>query len=352
MKPNALFHSLTAAVLAVSCLTSAPVLSLAADSDGEMRRYEFQSAHMGTRFAITVFSESKKAAEDAADAAFRRINSLEDLMSDYQADSELNLLSKEQPGKAVPVSSDLFEVLSRARKVSELSQGAFDPTIGPYVRLWRFARKRHELPSPMEIATARDAVGWAKLTLNQSRQTATLRAPNMRLDLGGIAKGYAADAALQILRSKGLNRALVAASGDIAIGDPPPGQRGWKIGISGVGLDAATNSPALAKLVLRNAGISTSGDTEQHIEIEGTRYSHIVSPRTGLGLTDRIQATVIAKDATTSDPLATAVCVMGVVKGLAMVENMEDVVALVVIEEDGRMLPIPSRGFDRIPVVE
>ena len=139
----------------------------------------------------------------------------------------------------------------------------------------------------------------------------------MRLDLGSIGKGYAADQALQILKGRGIDRALVAASGDIAIGNPPPGQRGWKIGIAAFG--GATNSPART-LLLHNAGISTSGDTEQFIEINGVRYSHIVDPATGLGLTSRIQATIIGPDATTTDSLDTTVSLLGVKRGLALVD--------------------------------
>ena len=177
---------------------------------------------------------------------------------------------------------------SAPNRTSRLSDGAFDVTVGPYVRLWRFARKRKVLPTPAEIAAARAAVGWQKLRLDARTRTVTLLVPNMRLDLGSIGKGYAADQAMQILKGRGIDRALVAASGDIAVGNPPPGQRGWKIGIALLG--SATNSAPLTVL-LHNAGISTSGDTEQFIEINGVHYSHIVNPATGLGLTNRIQAT-------------------------------------------------------------
>ena len=165
----------------------------------------------------------------------------------------------------------------------KLSDGAFDVTVGPYVRLWRFARKRKVLPTPAEIATARAAVGWQKLRLDPRARTVTLLVPNMRLDLGSIGKGYAADQALQILKGRGIDRALVAASGDIAVGNPPPGQRGWKVGIAR--LWWRHQRAPLAPLLLHNAGISTSGDTEQFIEINGVHYSHIVNPATGLGLT-------------------------------------------------------------------
>ncbi|MCX6928058.1 MAG: FAD:protein FMN transferase, partial [Verrucomicrobia bacterium] len=195
-------------------------------------------------------------------------------------------------------------------------------------------------------ASARAAVGWEKLRLDARARTVTLLVPNMRLDLGSIGKGYAADQALQILKGRGIDRALVAASGDIAIGNPPPGQRGWKVGIAAY--SGATNNVPRA-LLLHNAGISTSGDTEQFIEINGIRYSHIVDPATGLGLTRRIQATVLGPDATTTDSLDTTVSLLGVQRGLALINSWAHTSALIVTKEDGRTQTYASRGFRRIP---
>ncbi len=301
---------------------------------------------MGTLFSITVYGPDKAQAESAAAVAFRRIDGLEDIMSDYQADSELMRLCAQPFGKPVPVSADLFDVLEQAQKFSELSGGAFDVTVGPYVRLWRFARKRQVLPSAAEITAARASVGWQKLRLDRRARTVTLLAPDMRLDLGGIAKGYAADAALEVLKGRGLDRALVAASGDIAVGNSPPGQRGWKVGITAI--DARTNE-ITRTVVLRNAGISTSGDTEQHVDIGGVRYSHILDPATGLGLTNRIQATVIAPRATTTDAMATAVCVLGPGRGLAVIEALPGAAALILTKDDGQTNRFTSRRFKNIP---
>jgi FAD:protein FMN transferase len=316
-----------------------------AASQPTLNRYEFQHPAMGTLFTITLFAPEEKAAASAADSAFRRIDALEDIMSDYQADSELMRLCEQPPGKPVPVSADLFDVLQRAQKISEASGGAFDVTVGPYVRLWRFARKRKELSSQAEMASAASAVGYKKLKLDPRLWTVTLLVPHMRLDVGGIAKGYAADQALALLKSRGITRALVAASGDISLGDPPPGQSAWKIGISG--LNGGTNS-ASPKLLLHNCGISTSGDTEQAIEISGVRYSHILNPATGLGLTNRIQATVVAPDATATDALATTVCVLGPKHGLALVESMPHAATFIVTKEGNHMLKIESRRFRSI----
>ena len=266
-----------------ACHTSAP-------TEPVLHRYDFKHPAMGTLFAISLFAVDQDQAEAAADAAFKRVDALEDVMSDYQADSELMRLCDQPFGHPVPISADLFDVLWQAQDMSRRSDGAFDVTIGPCVRLWRFSRKRKTLPTPAEIETARAAVGWRKLRLDRSARTATLLTPNMRLDLGSIGKGYSADQALKVLQQRGITRAFVAGSGDIAVGDPPPHEQGWNVGISSI--DSETND-AVRAIRLHNCGISTSGDTQQFVEISGVRYSHIVDPITGLGLTNRIQATII-----------------------------------------------------------
>jgi thiamine biosynthesis lipoprotein len=307
---------------------------------------------MGTLFHISLYTTNSTSGRAAAQAAFRRIADLDNIMSDYQADSELMRLCDQPFGKPVPVSSDLFAVIQKAQRFSELSYGAFDVTVGPYVRLWRFARKRKVLPTPSELAAARVAVGWKKLRLNAPHHTITLLAPNMRLDLGGIAKGYAADQALALLRSKGITRALVAASGDIALGDPPPGQPGWKIGTSDIDATLSEASPSTPdtrhSLLLQNAGISTSGDTEQFIEIGGVRYSHILDPTTGLGLTNRIQVTIVAPKATTTDGLATAVSILGVERGLKLVNSLPHVGAFILTKSDDSAHSYESPYFRRL----
>lgn len=309
-----------------------------------LQRFTFTSPHMGTLFSITLFTTNGTAAKAAADAAFHRVAALDEIMSDYRADSELMQLCDQPFRKPVPISKDLFDVLTRSQEISKLTDGAFDVTIGPCVRLWRFSRKRKTLPTTQELAAARAAVGWKNLRLDPRARTATLVLPNMRLDLGGIGKGFAADEALKILKGRGIDRAIVAASGDIAIGDSPPGEPGWKVGISGI--DVETNDTAHALLV-HNCGISTSGDTEQFVEINSIRYSHIVDPATCLGLTNRIQDTIIAPNATTTDGLDTALSVMDVQRGLALVDSLPGAAALFLKKEHGQTQSFPSRQFKK-----
>ena len=336
--PRSRFFSQASVALAITLFSSCGNCSAQS-----LQRFEFSSAHMGTRFFITLFAPEQKLADAAAEAAFQRVAKLDDTMSDYKADSELVRLSESAPGQPVRASEDLFDILEQSQKFSKLSDGAFDITVGPLVRLWRFSRKRKTLPPKADVQAALKSVGYKNLRLDRKARTATLLVPGMRLDLGGIAKGYAADQALAVLKSKGLTRALVAASGDIAVGDPPPGQRGWRVEIEP--LDASHSRPML---LLHNMGISTSGDIEQSIEIDGTRYSHIVSPTTGLGLTNRIQVTMLAPNATTTDALATGVSVLGPLRGMALVDSLPKTAALIFTKSGEQKQMLISKRFKKV----
>lgn len=301
---------------------------------------------MGTMFRIALYAADQQLASQASEAAFRRIAALEDITSDYMADSEIKQLCAHPPGQPVPVSRDLFRVLSEANKISRLSDGVFDVTAGHYTWHWRFARKRGRLPSAEALAAAREVTGWHYLHLEEEAQTVTIEKKGMRLDLGGIAKGYAADQALRVLQEHGITRALVAASGDIVVGDPPPGKNGWRIQVAALGGQQSLT------LSLATAAVSTSGDTEQFIEIDGVRYSHIVSPITGLGLTNRVQATVVAPNGTTSDPLGTTCCILGPERALDLVEGLDGVELLLSTVSASATNLIRSAGFGQLVLPE
>ena len=311
-----------------------------------LQRFEFQQPHMGTLFTLTLYAPDAARARAASEAAFARIAALDRMMTDYDPARELMQLCQKPLGQPVRVSDDLFEVLQKSQRLAELTDGAFDVTLGPVVRLWRRARRTETLPDPDQLARAREAVGYRKLKLDPRNRTVTLAAPNMQLDLGGIAKGYAADQALEVLKGQGLPRALVAASGDIAMGDPAPGKRAWTIGVGA--LDGVQRAEA-TKVLLSHAAVSTSGDTEQFVEIEGRRYSHIIDPRTGLGLTERLQVSVVSKRATDTDSFATAVSVLGVERGLALVESQPGLAALILRKNGDKTEVFESRRFKRIP---
>src|SRR5665213_1081062 len=211
----------------------APCRSLtAAPAGGELERFESTQREMGVPFKIILYVRDQTAANRAFQAAFSRVSELNQVLSDYDDQSELSRLTRTAPSpKPVPVSDPLWLVLERSQRLAEQTDGAFDVTVGPYVRLWRRARRSKEMPSTERPAEARAAVGYQFLKLDPEHHTAQLLRPHMRLDLGGIAMGYAVDETLKRLRELGITRALVDASGDIGAGDPPPGKAGWTIAV-------------------------------------------------------------------------------------------------------------------------
>ncbi len=297
------------------------------DSDQEsnrksLYRYKYTQVHMGVQARIVLYAPGRAAAERGAVAAFDRIAALDATMSDYRRDSELMRLAEQGGLGPVPVSADLFHVLRRAGQFARLSGGAFDVTAGPLVQLWRTARNTGTLPAPDSLQTAQSRSGYTLLRLDAEDSTATLASKDMRLDLGGIAKGFAADEALATLRAHGLPHAMIEFGGDIVTGDAPPrehnasdspenNETGWRI-----------TEPLSGRMFhLTNAAISTSGDTVQFVVIDGTRYSHVLDPRTGIPLTNRIAVTVIAPEGILSDGLATMLSVLGPEEGMPLVER-------------------------------
>lgn len=297
--------------LTILSLLLLEILSIPIKAQQEpLKRYEYTQIHMGMQARIVLYAPDLEIAERATIAAFHRFAELEDILSDYRPSSELMRLCQKAGGSPVPISPELFLVLEKAQEVSAKSNGAFDVTVSPLVRLWRKARKTGVLPLQKEIDAAKKLVGWKYLKLDKAHQTAQLLKPKMLLDLGGIAKGYACDEAILALKKNGVTHALVEAGGDIAVSEPPPGQLGWRIEV-----EHPDPKSEFRLLTVSNCGVSTSGDTMQFVDIEGKRYSHIVDPKTGYGLTTHIAVTVIAPRGLLSDALSTTLSVVGAERG-------------------------------------
>jgi thiamine biosynthesis lipoprotein len=284
-----------------ACVPASPAPPPAEPS--RLERHEYRRIEMGVEARIVLYAPGEAAAVSAARAAFERIAELDSVMSDYRSDSELTRLSARAGGPPVRVSEDLFAVLSLAGEMARLSGGAFDVTAGPLVLLWRDARRTGELPDTAELRAALARSGWRNLRLDPARRTARLLVPGMRLDLGGIAKGYAAQAAIETLRRHGVDRALVVMGGDMVASGAPPGQDGWRVRVE-------TAPPEDPPVELADAALSSSGDTEQFVDIGGVRYSHVVDPRTGQALRSHAAATVRAPDGATADALSTLLTVL------------------------------------------
>ncbi len=306
-------------------------------------RFQFAEPHLGTIVEITLYASEETVANDAAKAAFARIKELDQIFSDYKSDSEtMRLCETAGSGQAVKVSPELFYVIRRSLEISEKSNGAFDVTVGPLVQIWRRARKQKILPTDDEIKIAKASVGWKLVKIDEATQSVELKQTGMRLDFGGIAKGFIAQNVSQFLREKGHRQTLVVVAGDIVAGDAPPNTAGWKVGVAP--LDRP-NGAVSRLLLLKNIAISTSGDAFQFAEIKGVRYSHIVDPQTGIGLTQRSSVTVVAEDGTTADALATAICVLGPEQGLKLIEGRDRIEALIVLATDDGPRVVESKSF-------
>jgi thiamine biosynthesis lipoprotein len=301
---------------------------------------------MGTGFRIVIYAPTTQKADAAAQAAWARIDQLNDRLSDYDPHSELSQLCMRTADgpmtAAVPVSDDLWNMLVASIEAARRSESSFDITIGPCVRLWRRSRELHELPTPQRLEEARKSVGWEAIKIFPETHAVQLMKPKMRLDLGGIAKGYTAAEALAVIRRHGLPHAMVGAAGDLSVGDPPPGKQYWRVGVTSLERsDGPTDYVALL-----NASISTAGDTERFVIIDGVRYSHILDPKTGLGLTRRIGCSVLSPDGTTADWLDDAACILGPEKGLALIDSIPGAAGrIVTLDSDAKATVYESKRW-------
>jgi len=290
-----------------------------------LERFQFDEGHMGTLVVIAIYAEDEDAARAAADAGFAEIARLESVMSDYPEsfpDSELLQLAAHAGEGPREVSDDLWPVLVRAKEVHDASGGAFDITAKPFTQLWRISRERMELPPDTAIERHRPLVGMEHLHLDSENQTAHLDTAGGWLDVGGIAKGYIADAALAVVREAGFTIAQVRAGGDMALGDAPPGLPGWPVNVPDFPLD--DDNVGLA-FYHANGGASVSGDAFRVFEIDGVRYSHVVDPRTGLGVTGSRYCCVKGPSAFATDAAATTGCILDEAAFNEAVEALSDI---------------------------
>lgn len=288
---------------------------------------------MGTFARIMVLAPSEIVAENCITAAFEKQQRVNELMSYHIADSELNRVNRDAFQGPVQVSAETFEVLEQAKRFSALSGGAFDVTIGPLDDLWQAAAESNILPTDAQIAAARSKVGYQKLILDPDARTVRFAVEGMKLDLGGIAKGYAIDLSAAALRQGGAVGGMVDIGGDvICFGRPPKGRETWVVGLQDptVAPDDLSTDKLLMTLKVTDAAVTTSGDYRRFVQIQGEKQSHIMDTQTGRGAAKLVSVTIIAPDATSADALATAVSVLGVEKGLALIEQLPDTEAILI----------------------
>lgn len=287
---------------------------------------------MGTMVEITVMPPD----EQAIEAAFEEMKKVDTLMSTYKENSEVSILNREGENH---LSTETLQVIGEAINFSEITGGAFDITCKPLINLWKKAKKEQVIPSPQEIKEALSLVGYEKIKILPEGDVVRFKQKGMQIDLGGIAKGYAVDRAIEALRKNGIRRALVNAGGDLyALGNGPGGEK-WKVGIQ----DPREEDKLLGIIKVKDVGVATSGDYQRYFTIEGKRLSHIVNPKTGQTVQDvPMSVTVIAPHATTTDALATGVFVLGPQKGMELIESLPQVEGMIVSEG---MKRITSKGW-------
>jgi len=280
------------------------------------KKYEFSHQQMGTQIGLIFYAPEDIDAEGVAKSVFQRIDGLNASLSNYIEDSELNNLGKWAPLE-VGVSPELFQILKLSTAYAEKTDGAFDITLGPLIKLWKAALKRGELPKKREITSVMERVGYWNLEF-PTDTTVKLRKAGMQLDLGGIGKGFAADEAIKVLQKNRIHAALVDMGGDITVSGSPPNKEYWVLGFS---YFDEKGEAVLKKIQLRNQAIATSGDLYQYTLIDGKRYSHIIDPKTGRALSNHIQVTTMAPNGAMADAYASALSVLGIRSGKKIVEE-------------------------------
>jgi thiamine biosynthesis lipoprotein len=322
------------------------VMGQSATDAGPDQFFTFERPQMGVPFRLQLSTDQGAShAQSMADQVWKRIEQLNHIFSNYQTDSELSQLGYASgQGNWTRVSPDLWSLIVRSQEFSRRSEGAFDLTAGPLTALWRKCRREGVLPPSKALSQAMSKTGWGGLLSMPEKQSVCLTQPGMRLDPGGIAKGYALDAGIEVLKINGIKHALLSGGGDMrALGGRTTTQA-WQIRLAEFDEDSAQE---VALYPLKDAAVATSGDLFQFVEIDGKRYSHILDPRTGMGLTLRMLVTVVAPDATTADATATTLSVMGPELGrLWLEEQASDCqVRLLWIDEGGDLARWQSSAF-------
>ena len=302
---------------------------------------------MGTFAEVTVYSNDEKTAGKAIEGALDEMGRTDRIMSNYKKDSELSRLNRNAVKAPVPCGAELLDVIEKSQYYSELSDGAFDITISPFVALWGFFDEKGHIPPNKEIDRLLPAVSYKNIVISKSvdpkkPSTVFLKNTQTQIDLGAIGKGYAVDKALEIIKNFGIDNACVNLGGNIYVLGASAGKNTWKIGVQ----HPRNKDEILGYLELKNEATATSGDYERFFEIKGNRYSHIINPKTGMPVNGIIAVTIVAPTGTEVDALSTSVFVLGHEKGMELIKKIPNAEAMIAYEEkDGKITIDMTEGF-------
>jgi thiamine biosynthesis lipoprotein len=296
---------------------------------------------MGTILEFKLYCKNEEICNKAIFDAYSEVKKLDDIFSNYKADSVLSRINSLAGKGKISVPEEFIRLTHQALFFSTLTDGAFDITVGKAMELWKIGSEKNTLPGPEEIEKVKECVGFKKVKLYPEEKWIELQSPCLSLDFGAIGKGYAIDKAVTVLESYGVERGIVNFGGNIYAMGPPPGEDGWTVGVR----HPRDEGKVLNLLKIKNMSVSTSGDYERYFEIKGRRFSHIIDPRSGFPVDVTPSVTVISKSATEADALSTGFSVMGRDQALKLLEELSHVGAMIVIENEGKLLIHRSPSF-------
>ena len=286
---------------------------------------------MGNRFEITVVSENEKWAAKGIDDAVTEISRIEKLLTTFNENSQTNLINRNAGIAPVQVDREVFDIIMRSKKLSAITQGAFDITYGSVdKKLWNFDKTMTSLPDAVSAKKSVHLINYRNIILDVKKCTVFLKEKGMRIGFGGIGKGYAAERAKFILKQKGIKSGIVNASGDLTAWGHQPNGKEWTIGIA----DPNSTLHPVSYLSITNMAIATSGNYEKFVIIDGKKYSHTIDPKTGLPVRGIKSVTIISPDAEIADAMATPVMIMGIKVGLDMVNQVKGLACIIIDDDD------------------
>jgi thiamine biosynthesis lipoprotein len=287
---------------------------------------------MGSRFDISVVDQSKESANEYIDIAISEISRIENIISSWNPSSQTSLINKNAGVKPIKVDDELFDLIERSLVISKLTDGAFDITYASMDIIWKFDGSMIEMPSDIVIKKSVDKVGYENIVLNKKEKTVYLKLKGMRIGFGAIGKGYAADKAKELLKSKGVKAGIINASGDMNTWGKQPNGEDWKVGIT----NPLDKNKTFALLPISNTSVVTSGNYEKFVEFDGQRYSHIINPKTGYPSSGIVSVSVFAAKAELADALATSIFVMGKNIGIDLINQLKGI-DCILVDDKGKV---------------
>ncbi len=322
----------------------------------ELKLFKKASLTMGTVFETTIYAPDKYVAEKTFNEVVQEINRLDYLMSNYKKESVLSELNRNASAEPAACNKELAGVIEQSLQYSDITDGAFDITIGPLMKKWGFFKKKGRIPGKEELESVLESVSYKNIIVEEKTikslaknpgtvKTVFFKNPGTRIDLGGIGKGYAVDKAISVLKQNGISSALINFAGNIYTFGTPPGKDSWVIGLQ----HPRESEGLLGTFDIKDKAVSTSGDYEKFFIIEGKRYSHIIDPRTGNPVKGIVSATIVTGNAARADALSTGVFVLGLEKGMDLIEQLSDVEGIIVYKDTNSKLSTKtSSGMQKL----